>query len=684
MISSSLLLSPGQMLRGPVCRDVDQPACQARAYTREGRCAPQKQGWTGVLGRAGAVLGRRVLRARHTLCCLGATAALLGLPGVVRVQAQEVPAAAPARIPPSPGETMSAYQSVRAWVRSGSVPDVFDADGSLPACAGASVVLMHGGEVIGRSSELARSDDVPGRVIWRAVRASLSQALAHARAQRPRGEGPAWSEVAEGVTISLELAGALVPMSKDELLAIEYALSPGIDGIAARRGDRVGAVFPGEILRRNSGASRAIASLTGAIAGDARAGLEPVGVLLGRGYVYYRFRTTHVAQPAPGGAAVFLQRGGRLINRTEITRGSMYGFAHALAERIERNTWPGVEPLGVLGAYDPIRGRLRDRLASPLEQAMSALALTRYATTPGVGPERRARALRRSRAILEDLAQVEAGEVDPRSELIASAACIVALDALFRADPTAFEQSERLQSLSECAETLDSAWVEGEGFVKGLPPGSQGLLALAKLRSPPFGSISAETIREGEAWVLAAYRDTPQGLLVSQMPWLGWASQELASMSGEPIGAADVLREMRELVWEHQIRGVDLDVSDQDLSGGIVFTKGRNPLPTWQGARPLAFLASMLGDERLTSGGLQSGEVPGEIGRLLDSVRFLRQLAAGEHEGHMYKDPERAAWGVRKSLWDQTMEPGATTMTLMVICETLRSVERVASRPSGD
>ena len=107
-------------------------------------------------------------------------------------------------------------------------------------------------------------------------------------------------------------------------------------------------------------------------------------------------------------------------------------------------------------------------------------------------------------------------------------------------------------------------------------------------------------------------------------------------------------------------------------------------MPTWQGARPLAFLASMMGDERLTSGGLLSGEVPGEIARLLDSIRFLRQLAAGEPEGHMYKDPERAAWGVRKSLWDQMMEPGATAMTLIAVCETLRSVERVADRAAGE
>jgi hypothetical protein len=109
---------------------------------------------------------------------------------------------------------------------------------------------------------------------------------------------------------------------------------------------------------------------------------------------------------------------------------------------------------------------------------------------------------------------------------------------------------------------------------------------------------------------------------------------------------------------------------------GIVFTASRNPLPTWHSARPIAFMATMLGDDRLTGG----DEFARELNQLLGSLRFLRQLSAGEAEGHMYRSPRRAMWGVRASVWDQRMPPEATALTLLTVCETVRSLQAVRER----
>jgi hypothetical protein len=166
-------------------------------------------------------------------------------------------------------------------------------------------------------------------------------------------------------------------------------------------------------------------------------------------------------------------------------------------------------------------------------------------------------------------------------------------------------------------------------------------------------------------------RNTPPNGLVATMPWVGWGL-----LPGNDLPAAPALREMRSQLWQHQLKAQDLSPDAPDLAGGIVFTTSRQPLPTWQAARPLAFVATMLGDRRLT----EEQEINSETVRLLEALRYLRQLTASEAEAHMYKDPARAIGGVRASLFDQRMPPEATAMTLLTVCETIRSLEAIKQR----
>src|SRR5262245_52519008 len=83
------------------------------------------------------------------------------------------------------------------------------------------------------------------------------------------------------------------------------------------------------------------------------------------------------------------------------------------------------------------------------------------------------------------------------------------------------------------------------------------------------------------------------------MPWHAEAELLLAR-GDETIPAAAAQRDMRDQVWQHQLSDVDAGTDGQDLVGGIVFTAATNPLPTWTTAKPLAFLAQTLADERLT------------------------------------------------------------------------------------
>ena len=88
-----------------------------------------------------------------------------------------------------------------------------------------------------------------------------------------------------------------------------------------------------------------------------------------------------------------------------------------------------------------------------------------------------------------------------------------------------------------------------------------------------------------------------------------------------------------------------------DLLGGIVFTAARNPLPTWQAARPVAFAATMLADPRLTP----PAQVSEQTAALMRSLRFLMQLTADDAGLHMFRDRERALGGVREAPWNQRM-----------------------------
>jgi hypothetical protein len=193
--------------------------------------------------------------------------------------------------------------------------------------------------------------------------------------------------------------------------------------------------------------------------------------------------------------------------------------------------------------------------------------------------------------------------------------------------------------------------------------------------------------------------------MVASMPWLGWAEIALerdqryvdTDWSKFPAGAwrnmdeavkprdlpsALALRHMRDQCWEHQLQITDADEDTLDMVGGIVLSsgvgKGGTPYPTWQCVRPLAFIATMLGDPRLT----EPQERPAQIAHLMQAARFLRQLQVDESSAWMYPDPKLAFGGVRASTWDNSLPVDATSMTLLCVTELLKSLDELAKQPA--
>ena len=67
-----------------------------------------------------------------------------------------------------------------------------------------------------------------------------------------------------------------------------------------------------------------------------------------------------------------------------------------------------------------------------------------------------------------------------------------------------------------------------------------------------------------------------------------------------------------------------------------------------------------------------------ELVRFMPCVRFVRQLCADEWSETMFREPRKARWGVRASLWDPRMPGEASALALITVQETLAAAERMA------
>lgn len=585
--------------------------------------------------------------------CYQAIALLVGWLFLVEPSAR---AQAPLTDLPSAADTMSAYRAVDAWVREGGAPsDAQPID--PPGTEGASITLRLGGQVIGRGASMSKGGDA----IWSAARQAWVQAVETLPVEHDALRAERVKEVLPRVTIDLELAGRLTPLLGETEAAIGAQVSPGIEGLAARVGERMEALFPGMMLSTNTTPEEAVRIAAGKL------GLPPLplrDLATKHRLTLYRFPARHLAQTKPLAEPVFLYRGGRVVGAGEITGLALRQASAAIARHLMSHDWPGAERHGMTGDYLPLVDRFQPMIAPPLEQGAVALALTRFASVPGMARADADKALRFASRILTQLAQVTPDETDPLADPLAAAMWLAA----FSTDPSGkaavpveFAESARRQVLT--------CWEGGNWSVKA-PPAGRGLIAYALALD-----AADESPEVASAMVRTLFRDTDRSRLVSEMPWLGWA--ELATTGpDQPVPATDALLEMRRTLWDFQLSSRDLGQNEADMLGGIVFTRGRNPIPTWHTLRPLAFVATMLGDRRLTP----DPDVVPELAHLRPSLRFAIQLQLEETLGHMAREPARGTGGVRPALWDQTASLEASSMALLTLCETLHAMDARAKK----
>lgn len=492
--------------------------------------------------------------------------------------------------------------------------------------------------------------------------------------------------------LTVELAGRPSAIDGQRGLAdVALAIRPGLDAVAVRAGDTSAVVFPDAALAGGMLPSEMVVMalreamdnrLPPGVADEPGAWSRYADTAVRQGEAaVYRAPVTVLAQPSNATSPVFVHRGGRVIGLNELLTddlGELTTWAGDMAEHLLGRRHEGLEPYGLRGTLDALKGEHTTPLDDPFSQALAAHALMRYGTSAWAPSESAERARIACVVLLRQLALVtpvrigameglgdEAPlEPEPWADVASAAMVLIAMGPL---GDEAFEEYPELAAMRErCAAVVRAAVslsITGSAvFSERTPVTAYALIARAMVALGDSGIANRTDSEIGRAAARAIVSGIEPEVLVPQMPWL------LASLGeDDPLTGADALRRMRELVWDHQLEGPAVEGDNRDLAGGIVFTRGGVPLPTWQTARAAAAMGAMMLDPRLTPADQRTGEFI----RMLNTLRFLRQLTVDDSLGHLLAHPDLAAGGVRAALWDQRQPSVATSLTLMAVCDTL-------------
>lgn len=616
---------------------------------------------------------RRRVRA-HVL----ALAALFALTSAAPARSAQPTAPQPGA-PPPPDLALALFDQLERWIRDWAVPD--QPTEPLAAVGGASVTLRLDGSIVGRGTDVTAD----GLSLWRAASIAWQEARQRLPVARDALRDQQLRLAARRMTISLELCGQPVPLRARSADDLVRSVEPGVHGVQVRLGAAREAVFPGAMVLAGLDP---VAAARAALASSRDARIDPgelidprsprsFTALLADGTLRVdRLEVVWLVQHEPGAAPRFVLRGARVVGLDELHHAGLRRWADDMALYLLRAQHEA--STGLRGTLHPLTGRWAPPVAAPDEQALAAIALLRYASAPHVDPTRAHEARHAAITLLRAMSQPDEGQAQPGAEAAWAGLCLGALAEaeleLPRSDTAEAGAigDDLLRLADRCRDSLVELLADPAELDRldgsRLAAVAWGLAAWARARdAEPVGDAARSLI-------VRLYRTTPPEQLVALMPWLGWADR-LTTAAGQPVPSAIMLREWRALVWAHALGPGQGRVCWPDEQGAIVFAGQANAEPDWQTARPVALVATMLAWPEVTD----PTEQPLELARLLDALRFLRQLTADETVGHLYRSAEAARGGVRAALWDHRMPPAATALTLLAVSETLRSLERMAA-----
>lgn len=575
--------------------------------------------------------------------------------------------------PPSPDTAMEAYRLIRKQFDEWAVVTLPPATKRSGIATAAAVQVRFDNQLRGRGSfvSMSAAGDDAITVAHRAAMEAFSEADRRMPVDRDALRRETVARLGATATISIEIAGPTTPLNVQSYAQLERTglVRPGLDAILAVCKTKSAALLPSQQIIANLSPAEAARQLVAIVTDNPQLALEDLDKVMSKhGVRLYKAATTHIAEHplvfGPGDRAeptessitkpMFLTRGARLIPRSELdSETELLAFADAMAANLIARMHPGSRPLGLRGTHLPWLGTFVPEVASPIEQALAAHALGRYAavqsqtanpaTNRSVSP-----AAETAARLWRELEQVDPSE----SPFAGDADTAISILALLPADIV--ETTARLRSTLEKAAGGPVDWVTR-------PPPVQGIATLAALRGLP-GNAQLQGLRR------LLFAGTTPEKMPGMMPFLAVAEFEDHPGSKGELPAATRLREMRTLIWSGQLTAGP--GSGPDLVGGIVFGAASGGYPTWSAAGPLAAIAAMMADERTTT----KAERGGEIVRMIEALRFSRQLMIDANSSWCCATPSLAIGAIRAAPFDWRCPPDATSMTLLAVCETIDSL----------
>lgn len=584
-------------------------------------------------------------------------------PGPVNSVTQPAPTTKkPAEGLPSAADAMKAYELVRNAVDESKELATTDSPRFWGVCVELRLTNPVTGvlELVGRGQAFSQPDGFGSE---RVLRDACDEAVRTMNATIERAGGEvggveAWRSLRPAVQISLELFSPLTPITPATAADLVTNLSPGVDGLAISRDTRVEAWSPARLLVSGRTVQEATEIIVPALTGQAADALsEPGALRKTKGLSFMKFQVVHLSQTAPKGTPIFLNRGSRTVERTEIdSPGEIADRTGPAARWLTR--W------------------LNTNKPTAQNAASQSLALFALSSHVCRGGARHASADQlASQGVVNELVRLRAEQLLKLDPSPTNAALILGAVQGFSQLQVEYtpEVEAQLKSIGAmCIDSLTQAISVNDEQWATAGKGPAALICWALLREIDLDAALRNKARERLKGIFATTE--PSGL-VAAMPWGAWAATDWR-LRDEPPPAK--LREMRSIIADHQLSPLDAGATDADLVGGIVFTTARTPLPSWHSARALAALANMAADERLTP----ADERARELSRLVLGLRFLAQLQVSREAGWYAPNLSDDLGGFRASPWQLQPGPEPTAMALLTFNETLDAINRLSNPPA--
>lgn len=622
----------------------------------------------------------------------------------------------PAQDAPSVGwaDGEAAFAWAQGWLRNEQgIPD----DAELPDRAvthlfGIYVTLRDEGKVLGRG-EAIRTDikdviDQPGKPIQLAplLAAAMRQALDELKdkqmkraielnIKKPEMLQIAIREALQRVQLDLQLGHSLTSIvlpahAKDPDVFATFA--PGYHGLrmAGPLAGKADYAWPATELAHNNPAPRTIYRLMDQQGYDAD---ELPLVARAQGPALQRFQTIHLVRPRPAQPMRQLTRGNVLLKQQVIDARTIAGLAERVARHLDQRIV--IDTLNdqqrVRGTYQPSLKRHAPQWADPRESALLCYALTRHATIAidaDLGSTTMQARAQRVLRLADGLALAALPDAGPPKHLTAAFLLLTYCQTPAKLNPDQLVTRNRLGQALLALKRPEGGYRIEVDSDKSLPRASAAVVTAAL--AAYYDASRSRSLAQPLWDVIADLMNANAGIENARVIDLLWVAHALdaagpllAKAQPDPDAAAQTLDRWRkaiaqylEILADQQLRSKPI-LGPDDVIGGFILEKpapGTPPEPSWQSAMPTALFALGLREPAIIPADQQFG--PALTAGL--AARYLGQLIITPPSTYYLRDTEPALGGVRRTLWDNTLYPDCSALTLLALAElqhTLRQLE---------